>query len=353
MPTLTTIRRSGKITHVAVPRVYNISGLDNKLNGSKVKTYRINDTAKHTILSSLAKMYRERKNNITFWTFSFIHDSATSPVVANQKIMNQFISKFFENLKKTYGLVSYLWVSERQSNGGIHYHTVLDIPFVDIHTSGLKNYLMDSFKNVCMDNKIDISTYSYCASIGFPRKIDSNGNYRGSVVRSLESLATYLGGYISKNSENVESGGRLYAISRNVLQKPVKQLSFEFDKRIVIKKQYEHKYCTVRYAYLNRSYDDYFLRMQLEKKTSVASDFYRKMGTRVKKVLHRCRKKSEICRKTQYLQKLNIEVIGRDSNFSKIYRYLQKMPSKHFENEEVGWHEWAFNNKIYHSIEYF
>ena len=59
------------------------------------------------------------------------------------------------------------------------------------------------------------------------------------------------------------------------------------------------------------------------------------------------------CAQTIMRKVADAKKIENNKNFSQIYKYLQKMPSKHFENEEVVWHEWAFNNKIYHSIEYF
>jgi hypothetical protein len=283
MPTLHTIYRSGVISHVGIPRFYNIVGLLHCENGGRQKTYSISSAAKKKISSSLTKMWYERRNNLTFLTFTFKNNDELAHIVQNQKVMNTFFCAFLDNFKKTYKLHSYIWVSERTKNNGIHYHVVCDFPKLKRDRyEQFTNYFKDYFCDFLLCNNINIDrSIQYC-SIGLPSKRDSSGNYRGSVVRSIEAIQAYVSGYLKK-SDRVETAGRIYAISRNVLEKPVKCESFqrsEVGAQLVA--TYEHEYCTVDYYNLNGgAFDSYFLRKKKQKRYVVQSDISRNLDVKM------------------------------------------------------------------------
>jgi hypothetical protein len=281
MPTLHTIYRCGQVSHVAIPKVYNVAGLAAVDNGMRKKVYSLNSKAKRTIQSSLCKQWHERKSNITFLTFTFKNDQATAAVVCSQKLMNKYFSSLIENFKKTYGLHSYVWVSERTKIGTIHYHVVCDFPKLKKKDFEIFcTYCRNSFKCFLMDNQITVKDNEKYSNVGLPSEYDSNGCYRGAVVRNLEAVLVYVSGYLQK-SDREEEEGRIYAISRNVLEKPVRTFTMGYNEITQhIKQTYVHEFCSVDYYHNTRTFEDYFLRRKGEVQIVVDSDHNRKMETK-------------------------------------------------------------------------
>ena len=274
MSTIHTLYRCGKITSCASPNSYNLDFLNAEKHGNKEKTYTISKKASTVIKSSLVRQWNEHKHRITFWTFTFKNTPETRSVVHDQRLMNQFFSKVLENTKKTFGLNSYLWVSERTEKHGIHYHCTFDIPYLPKETKKDKfykyvDYFKNSFSDFLRNNGVIVdNSVQYC-SIGFGSKFDKYGNRRGSVVRSLGAISAYIGNYISK-STRIERGGRIYGISRNILEKSVR---ITFPPTFILEKsKYEHEYCTIRYYNCDAIFDNFFRRCKKIECKSLESD---------------------------------------------------------------------------------
>lgn len=296
MPTLHTYYRCGQVSHVAVPAVYNIAGLAAVDNGNKRKIYSLNSRAKRTIQSSLVRQWHERKNNLTFLTFTFRNTDATRAVVTDQKLMNKYFSSLIDNFKKTYALHSYVWVSERTTQQTIHYHVVCDFPKLSKKDYEIFcRYSRESFKSYLVDNLVCVTDNEQYSNVGLPNRYDRNGNYRGSVVRNLEAVLVYISGYLKK-SDREETTGRIYAISRNVLQKSVRSFSTEVQTgsaygniRQTPKQTYAHEFCSVDYYHATHTYDTFFLAKQAAKVTNVTSDYNRKHETKRTLIQEKCR----------------------------------------------------------------
>lgn len=342
MPTLHTIARCGKVTHVGVPREYNIAFLDCEKNGSLEKTYSLKSKAKTTIKSSLIKMWYEKRNRLTFWTFTFKLTDETRSVVCNQKILNTYFSALLENAKKCYGLHSYIWVSERTQQGTIHYHCIFDVPKLEmakkktldeIKKNGSKvfehfmQYYKTSFRALLYRHGVNASdSVDYC-SVGFPSKYDSCGNYRGSVVRNVNSLAVYLAGYLAKCSR-IETEGRIYAISRNVLQKTVKTYNYCEPFAPISTTNYE--YCSVDYYNLSKGFDDFFLKESEEEKNAIVteSDLLRKHKIKDRIERKKDRKISEDLKITEYFYRKYI----KNADILKFSNYFSSIPESSYHN---------------------
>lgn len=277
MPTLHTIYRSGKITTTGIPRVYNLALLDHKKDGSIAKGYSLSNRVVTKIKDSVVKLFNERQYNITFWTYTFKIDSSTEHVVTSQNLMNKYFSKLLENTKKTFGLQRYVWVSERTEQGCIHYHCIFDLPFLEKKTQfkNYANYFKNSFRDYLSSNGVTTDSNVIYSSIGFPNKSDRHGNKRGAVVRDLDSVTRYLCGYLAKQSGRREYGGRIYGISRNTLQKPIKSYTAV---PVFMEPSYtcEMPYCTVNFYTPTRQYDKIFLYYSQKKQYEVESDLKRK-----------------------------------------------------------------------------
>jgi hypothetical protein len=341
VPTLHSIHRCGVVTHVGVPKFYNIPDNQTK-NGCLEKEYSLTAKAKRTIKSSLVKMWYEKQNRLTFWTFTFKLSAETERIVTDQKLMNVYFSKLLENAKKSYGLHSYIWVSERTKKGTIHYHCVFDVPkleqlknktYEQIKNSGAKafdyfiNYFKQSFKDyLAVAGCSIVPDNDYCA-IGFPRKYDSNGVYRGAVVRNIQALSTYLAGYLNK-CDRKESGGRIYAISRNVLERPTK--TFNFSRPFEPEKTYAFDYCSVDYFKLSKGFDDFFIRETEEAKNAIEteSDRARKEHTDNRKWRKKHMKIAASLQITQYF----FEKYIRNADILAYSHYFNSLPESSYHN---------------------
>lgn len=288
---------------MGVPRVYNISGLAASVNGSRQKVYSLNSKAKRTIQSSLVKQWQEKKSNITFLTFTFKRSHAVEHVVTDQKLMNVYIGKLLENFKKSYGLHSYIWVSELTKIGTIHYHAVLDFPKLKKKDyEKFCQYTKESFRNYLVDNGCNIDHTCDYSNVGLPSRYAADGSYRGAVVRNLEAVLVYISGYLKK-SDREETKGRIYAISRNVLEKPIKSFAMEYSFRTQQAPEtveyrgckqkphttYTHQYCSVDYYKHTFYFEEFFYNMNIEISYVTASDLHRKADTKETFVQGKCR----------------------------------------------------------------
>lgn len=272
MATLHSIHRCGVITRVALPRVYNIP-VNARECGAISKTYSLKSATKRKIKSSLQKLWYEKENRITFWTFTFGNSGELSTITSNQKVLNAYFSSLLENFKRTYGLKRYVWVSERTGSGTIHYHCAFDCPKLEKSKfQECVKYFRNSFADYCEKNKVYIDRTIQNCSIGFPKRRDKFGNYCGSVVRNVEALSNYIAGYLCKKCDRVETGGRIYAISRNCVEKPVKRMSGVDYSDIFLKFSQNFDYCSVDYFQIGDNYDRFFINERKESLNDVRTE---------------------------------------------------------------------------------
>lgn len=155
-----------------------------------------------------------------------------------EKMTNYSLSKFLENLRKNYGLVSYVWVLEKQGNGNPHYHCIFDMPFQDIKT--VNQIWVETLKRGCVDyvSRHDAKILgtkpgdekpfaiewvnsrlfknSDKTAVRLPPKPAKGSKYR-SEVSSLDGLTRYLCKYLVKNIKNkVKFEAKCYGISANI-----------------------------------------------------------------------------------------------------------------------------------------
>jgi hypothetical protein len=145
------------------------------------------------------------------------------------------LTNFLKNLKKTYGLASYLWVCELQKRGSAHYHLVMDLPFVPIDK--LNNVWCRSISNVSRP-----SVNAVRLSSGW-----------GGVIQSQDRVVKYVCKYISKSV--LKSRSKICDYSKHLVCEPipisdvdVEMILNEAGKRVV-----KYDYCTVFYTYNDKS----------------------------------------------------------------------------------------------------
>jgi hypothetical protein len=78
-----------------------------------------------TLIGYDNKVSRKSQSYNTFVTLTL-----PSKQIHSDKIIRKCLTKFLDNLKKSYKVVHYIWRAESQANGNIHFHLVLD-RFID------------------------------------------------------------------------------------------------------------------------------------------------------------------------------------------------------------------------------
>lgn len=185
--------------------------------GEKEKKFKLTWKHYRVIASSAIKLWENRCNNPVFFTYTF-------PSVTEEKMAVRILSKHLTNLKKTYGLKSYIWVAELQKRGAIHFHCLFDMPFQPI--AAIQDAWNCSIWSEVWKHWVELPKGAMSVR-ELADMFISNNSVRlppnGAKVRDLNGLVNYLCKYMSKNvKEKVVFPCRCYAISHNVLAKPKK-----------------------------------------------------------------------------------------------------------------------------------
>lgn len=166
------------------------------------REYSIDNSQYNHIVSAAFKLAREATETIQFYTFTFANDP-------DEKSANRSICKFFKEFNRERE-VKYVWTKERQKNGKIHFHALLDSGYVP--AKDLQNMWNRSILFAC--GNVPISNNSFRLPPKANREIFRN--------RDIISIAKYIAKYISKErSKSFEQPvfqicKRLYPISREI-----------------------------------------------------------------------------------------------------------------------------------------
>jgi len=174
--------------------------------GSSGKEYRIANAQYHNIVAAAFKLARESSRSINFYTFTF----ANNPT---EKEANCAIGKFFKELLRGFDnelLIRYIWTKERQKNGKIHFHSLLDSGFIPV--KNLQNLWNRCIRFAC--GNVELSNNSFRLPPPANRKIFAN--------KDIIAIAKYIGKYVSKERFNsyelpvYSISKRLFPLSREI-----------------------------------------------------------------------------------------------------------------------------------------
>jgi len=162
----------------------DITGSDGKGASSKVlrelakhkKSYMITSVDYRTILSAAVNLVELKSNNIVFLTHTFPFDVTEHQANGIQKL---FLKKFKIYWNET---TNYIWTKERQKKGRLHFHTIIDMPFVPIQSlQGLWNHCISIITGNSVDN---------FNSLRLP--LSSAKLYNTEVARTVRYIAKYI-----------------------------------------------------------------------------------------------------------------------------------------------------------------
>lgn len=163
--------------------------------GKTAKKYRLTWKHYREISSAAVVMFENRKNRLTFWTFT---TDGRDPY----PVCVKFFSKFLDNFKKTYKCEQYIWTGELGDVGKKpHFHMLADVPYLS---------LAKVTKAYC-----DARGYYSSSAVRLPK--NKEGKTDKSVVTNVGSLVRYICKYMSKSVKSgVDFGGRVYGMSRHL-----------------------------------------------------------------------------------------------------------------------------------------
>jgi len=132
----------------------------------------------------------------------------TVPVLSDYRTQNKNVSLFFENFRKNYDCIEYVWVREYQMNGRPHYHTVCDVAKFDVKK--VNNYWSGLWDSTA------------------PNSLRLNRKYNRFVGDSTR-LCWYLCKYLGKSIADHEKGlkVRKFAISNKANKESQPKIYFE------------------------------------------------------------------------------------------------------------------------------
>lgn len=184
------------------------------------RIYRLNKSKVRKKMSAFCRLEKSRKF-LAFYSISF-------PCQAADNVLYTVFNKWLTNLRRHYGLKSYIWIAERQSNGTLHFH-MLSNDFMRVQEINRamataingevsRGNMSWGESSVSLYNGVDVD------SPQFPKKRQNENRqqYRerrkkaqsGDIGVSTKWIVGYLIKYVTKN--NAEFNRLAYHSSRDV-----------------------------------------------------------------------------------------------------------------------------------------
>jgi hypothetical protein len=150
--------------------------------------------------------YKRKRNYLIMLTLTLPSPQVESDKEFKRKYLNNFIIQ----LKQKYDIQNYLWVAEKQKNGNIHFHLVVD-------------KWLDKVKMQLLWNQV-LSTGEYI--VAFERKHGSSSPPSTKITgqKQMSNPADYLTKYITKSEKSAPIGGVKWGCSKTL--QPLGSLTF-------------------------------------------------------------------------------------------------------------------------------
>jgi len=165
--------------------------------GLKSKNFKIDNSTYRKLASSAHYLVNESKTKTLFITLTFPPFKRK----VNDKEINQYFSKFVENLRTNYNCGGYIASRERgKKNHRIHFHLLLAIPFIPYHV--LNDTWNHTIKDICNYSRNAVTTDKKTVFIREP-------------TRALKYVCKYFAKCRGQTSRT-----RLVFVSNNILIRP-------------------------------------------------------------------------------------------------------------------------------------
>jgi hypothetical protein len=196
----------GLLTQDQVEQIRNGKRVSHARKRRSEKVHVLSDRSKSVVRARFTAYYRACGNRKTFCTLTFINDVTDADGIG-------VLNKFLTALREKFPRLSYIWVAERQENGRIHFHIIVNVflPIQRINALWVRQ--------------------QYRAGIRFPEissdQIDemTDKDIHGKLnpvdvrrVKNISALSSYLTKYISKGNNKGGFGCAVWHCSREVSQ---------------------------------------------------------------------------------------------------------------------------------------
>lgn len=189
----------------------------------------------------------EEKTAINFktkkpFTYKIAFVTLTLPAsqgdITDQAIHKKCFEPWVKRMKRRYGMNTYVWRRERQKNGNVHYHIIIDV-YID-HAN------IRSHWNTCLEKLGFISRFHKRHSHADPNSTDVHS------IRKVRNLAAYMVKYLTKQAaKGQEIDGKLWDCSANLKSKErcrIPGYSNDYASINIIERQLTHKVKECGYA---------------------------------------------------------------------------------------------------------
>lgn len=195
-----------------------------KANGnvSKIAKRKISKAIEYLITtSSQKKVYERISGKTVIFKVAFVTLTLTSKQQhSDSDIINKCLNSFLLELKKFYELKNYIWRAEKQKNGNIHFHILIDkfvpyyelrnrwnriinkLGYVDRYQENMKEYYKSGFKMSTNKKDTRPETLQY---IAYKKASTTNFNCPNSTdihsTKHIKNIKSYICKYLTKNKE--------------------------------------------------------------------------------------------------------------------------------------------------------
>ena len=240
------------------------------------------------IKEKMLAVFAASKNNFTLCTLTMVNDCEDTKAV---KMLNKFLTA----TKKQIGAYNYVWVAERQENGRIHFHMVvdhrLDINYVNslwiiqqynagvMHDAANKKLMLEAGLTFKQLHKQGEKGHKLAHKYLNPVDIIK--------VNSIDGVSAYLTNYVIKNETKMSCA--IWHCNRNVSKLFTKQLISRaaFDKssdgklnqitsrkgKVYENKTFVHKYGMINTIYNKKYFNSFLKEMNLLNSWILQTDY--------------------------------------------------------------------------------
>ncbi len=169
-----------------------------KEKGKSDKKFKIDNTVYRKLASTAHYLVKTSFNKVLFITLTF--PKFKRKVSYNE--INQYFSRYVENLRKNYDCGGYIAVREfGKKTHRVHFHLLLSIPFIPF--TDLNDSWCNCIKDICDYSRNALQT-------------DPKTKFITDPIRAMRYVCKYFA-----KAKNQRSKSRLVFISNNIIQKPV------------------------------------------------------------------------------------------------------------------------------------
>jgi hypothetical protein len=233
------------------------------------------------IKEKMMAVYAASKNVFTLQTLTMIAPCSDYQAVS-------CLNKYLTVLRKKEGLFNYVWVAEKQGNGNIHFHMIIDKRFEISYINSL--WITQQFNSGIINQEAKLSLFNdYGLTFKKAHKLGCvAGSYWHQViqkylnpvdvkkVKTIDGMSQYLTNYVIKNesklscniwhsNRNVSKLFTKQLISKKVFEKTCGILNRTYNKkgRQYINKTYVHQYGLINNIYNKKYFRTYLKEMDL------------------------------------------------------------------------------------------